>query len=50
MTSYCQYCSDAVDWKDNRGWYRAFCEPCAERVAGGEDLRVKYDTDTGERV
>jgi len=50
MGHHCCYCSEEVEWKDNRGWYRDFCEDCAQRVADGEDLRKKYDTDTGERL
>jgi len=50
MGHFCQYCGDAVSWTDNRGWYRDFCESCAETVASGTDLRKKYDTDSGERV
>ena len=48
MPSFCKYCSNVVEWQDNRGWYRSFCESCANRVAAGEDLRPRYDTDTGE--
>lgn len=48
--SYCQYCSDEVEWKDQRGWYRDFCESCAQEVADGTDLQKKFDTDTGERL
>lgn len=48
--SYCKYCGGVVEWKDNRGWYRDFCEACAQQVADGEELRVQYDTDTGKRV
>jgi endogenous inhibitor of DNA gyrase (YacG/DUF329 family) len=47
---YCCYCGDTVTWKDNRGWYRDFCEDCANIIATGTDLRKKYDTDSGEPV
>lgn len=50
MGNHCQYCNDEVEWQDNRGWYRAFCESCAQRIADGEDLRQQFDTDTGERL
>ena len=50
MGHHCKYCSNEVEWKDNRGWYREFCEACAHEVADGADLRAKYDTDTGERL
>jgi len=41
----CKYCGGVVDWKDNRGWYRDFCEECAQRIADGEDLQAEYDPD-----
>jgi len=41
----CQYCGGAVAWKDNRGWYRDFCEECSQRVADGENLTASYDPD-----
>lgn len=48
--SYCKYCGELVKWKDTRGWYRSFCEACAHRVADGEDLQKRFDTDTGGRL
>lgn len=50
MGHYCKYCGGEVEWRDNRNWYREFCQPCARKVADGQDLREKYDTDTGERL
>lgn len=45
MGRKCVYCGGRVDWKDQRGWYRDFCEECAQRVADGEDLDKRYDPD-----
>jgi len=50
MGHHCRYRIHQVKCKDNRGWYRDFCADCAQRVADGEDLRKKFDTDTGERL
>lgn len=48
MGGFCQYCGGDVAWKDNANRFREFCEECAHRVAGGEDLQKTYDTDTGD--
>lgn len=45
----CRYCAGSVEWKDNRGWFRNFCEECAAAVAEGHDLRATHDPD-GEPV
>lgn len=50
MAKYCRYCGESVEWKNNAGYYRKFCEDCADRVAAGEDLQKRYDPDTGEKL
>jgi len=43
----CKYCGGPVGWKDEAGWYRDFCETCADRVSppDPEDLQATYDPD-----
>jgi len=40
----CCYCGGPVEWRDNRGWYRDFCEPCAGDVREF-DMRKRFDPD-----
>jgi predicted amidophosphoribosyltransferase len=45
---FCCYCSEPVEWENNQGWKREFCEDCAQEVADGAELQEQYDTGTGE--
>jgi len=45
MGGKCKYCSGPVEWKNNSGHYREFCEPCANAVASNPDIRARFDPD-----
>lgn len=37
MSGTCTHCDGAVEWKDEGGAFRSFCESCAQAVADERD-------------